>query len=93
MSAVPASPSSPEPRSRPSESSSSPIPWRWASHSTRPGSTLPERVAMTRPSSGVKPIVVSTDRPSRTAASEAPAPMWQVTTRAPAPSAAARRAA
>ena len=32
-----------------------------------PGSTLPERVAMTRPSSGVKPIVVSTQRPSRTA--------------------------
>ena len=38
------------------------------------GSTLPDLVAMTRPSSGVNPIVVSTDRPSRTAASEAPAP-------------------
>ena len=31
-----------------------------SSHSRRPGSTLPERVAITRPSSGVKPIVVST---------------------------------
>src|SRR5258708_595238 len=34
---------------------------------------------MTRPSSGVKPIVVSTERPPRTAASDAPAPRWQVT--------------
>ncbi len=42
---------------------------------------LPDRVAMTSPSSGVKPIVVSTDRPSRTAASDAPAPRWQVTIR------------
>ena len=41
----------------------------------------PERVAITSPSSGVKPIVVSTDRPPSTAASEAPAPRWQVTTR------------
>ena len=36
------------------------IPRRSSSHRTRPGSTLPERVAITRPSSGVKPIVVST---------------------------------
>jgi hypothetical protein len=55
-------------------------PWR-SSHSTSPGSTLPARVAMTRPSIGVKPIVVSTQRPSRTAASDAPAPRWQLTTR------------
>ena len=34
-----------------------------SSHSSRPGSTLPERVAITRPSSGVKPIVVSTRAP------------------------------
>ena len=34
----------------------------------------PDRVAMTRPSSGVKPIVVSTERPAWTAASDAPAP-------------------
>ena len=50
----------------------------------RPGSTVPERVAMTRPSSGVKPMVVSTLRPSSTAASEAPAPRWQVMIRRPA---------
>ena len=37
---------------------------------------------MTRPSIGVKPIVVSTQTPSRTAASDAPAPRWQLTTRA-----------
>ena len=46
-----------------------------------PGSTEPERVAITRPSSGVKPIVVSTERPPATAASEAPAPRWAVTRR------------
>ena len=49
------------------------------------GRRVPERVAITSPSSGVKPIVVSTERPPRTAASEAPAPRWQVTTPAAAP--------
>ena len=71
---------------------------RSSSHSSRPGSTSPERVAITSPSSGVKPIVVSTERPSRTAASDAPAPRWQVTIRArrrraaPPPGAPPRRA-
>ena len=46
-------------------------PWRWT-QSTRPGSRIPGRVAITSPSSGVKPIVVSTDRPPSTAASDAP---------------------
>ena len=55
------------------------------SHSTRPGSTVPEREAITSPSSGVKPMVVSTDRPSRTAHSDDPAPRWQVTSRATGP--------
>lgn len=32
-------------------------------HSTSPGSTVPDLVAIISPSSGVKPIVVSTDRP------------------------------
>ncbi len=36
---------------------------------------------MTSPSSGVKPMVVSTLRPPRTAASDDPAPRWQVPTR------------
>ena len=45
----------------------------------------------------MKPIVVSTDRPPRTAASDAPAPRWQVTIRrsaggAPSSSAARREA-
>ena len=31
----------------------------------RPGSTEPERVAITSPSSGVKPIVVSTEQPAQ----------------------------
>jgi hypothetical protein len=52
-----------------------------SSQSSRPGSTDPERVAIARPSSGVKPIVVSTDLPPATAATEAPAPRWQLTMR------------
>ncbi len=44
---------------------------------------MPERVAIARPSSGVNPMVVSTERPAFTAASEAPAPRWQVTMRRP----------
>ena len=68
------------------------------SHNTAPGSTVPDRVAMVSPSSGVKPMVVSTDSPSWTAASDAPAPRWHVTMRRvgppPAPTtSAARRAA
>ena len=46
-----------------------------------PGSTEPERVAIGTPSSGVKPIVVSTERPSRTAVTEQPPPRWQTTRR------------
>lgn len=54
---------------------------------------LPGRVAMTSPSRGVKPVVVSIERPSRTAASDAPAPRWQVTVRVLPVSAAVRLAA
>ena len=79
MSASPARPGRPAARSRPRSRRVGVEPVaQQPEHS--PGSTLPERVAMTRPSSGVKPIVVSTQRPSRTAASDAPAPRWQVTT-------------
>ena len=52
-----------------------------SSQSRSPGSTLPERVAITSPSRGVNPMVVSTETPPFTAASEAPAPRWQVTVR------------
>ena len=38
------------------------------------GRSRPERVAIGSPSSGVKPIVVSTERPSRTAVTEEPPP-------------------
>ena len=41
----------------------------------------PERVAIGTPSSGLKPIVVSTERPSRTAVTEQPPPRWQTTSR------------
>ena len=54
------------------------IPACSSSHSRSPGSTLPERVAITSPSSGVKPIVVSTERPAAIAHSDAPAPRWQL---------------
>ena len=67
------------------------IPASVCSHSSRPGSTVPDRVAITRPSSGVNPMVVSTHVPSRTAASEAPDPKWHVTTGARPVSSVARR--
>ena len=54
-----------------------------SSHSIIPGSMLPERVAITSPSSGVKPMVVSTERPPEIAHSDAPAPRWQLTIRSP----------
>jgi hypothetical protein len=43
------------------------------------GSMLPERLGMIRPSVGVMPIVVSTERPWSMAHSEAPMPRWQET--------------
>ena len=46
-----------------------------------PGSIEPERVAIGTPSSGLKPIVVSTERPSSTAVTEQPPPRWQTTSR------------
>src|SRR5699024_11349439 len=42
------------------------------------GSISPERVPMTRPSSGVRPIEVSTHLPLRIAETEPPLPRWQV---------------
>ena len=41
------------------------------------GSMLPARLGMMRPSDGVMPIVVSTERPWSMAHSEAPTPRWQ----------------
>ena len=82
MSASPASPSSPERCSRHRRE----LRRRRCRRAPRaragaPGRPSPERVAITRPSSGVKPIVVSTETPAATAASEAPAPRWHVTIR------------
>ena len=42
-----------------------------------PASTSPARVPMTRPSRGVRPIVVSTDSPWRTQHIDAPLPRWR----------------
>ena len=81
MSAVPARPRRPERCSSVAASSAGGVPTCSSSQSTSPGSMDPERVAMTNPSSGVKPIVVSTERPPSTAARDAPAPRWQVTMR------------
>ena len=50
-------------------------------HSTAPGSIAPQRVAITRPSSGVKPIVVVTLRPSTTPHSDWPPPRCATSTR------------
>ena len=49
-------------------------------YSITAASTLPQRVPMGTPSSGVKPIEVSTERPPLTAEMEEPLPRWQVTT-------------
>jgi hypothetical protein len=45
---------------------------------TTDGSTSPDRVPITSPSSGVKPIEVSTERPPSIAVIEHPLPRWQV---------------
>ncbi len=45
---------------------------------TTAASTSPARVPITRPSKGVKPIVVSMDLPFLTAHTEPPLPKWQV---------------
>ena len=44
-----------------------------------PGSTEPDRVPIISPSSGVWPMDVSTERPSRTAVTEQPLPRWATT--------------
>ena len=52
----------------------------FAMNSTIAGSMLPERVPITTPSSGVRPIVVSTHSPFTTALMEEPFPRWQTIT-------------
>ena len=79
MSPVPANPLRPDSSSSACCTGPSARPPYCCTHSTSPGSMLPARVAITRPSSGVIPIVVSTLRPPRTAQSDAPAPRCAVT--------------
>ena len=50
------------------------IPWVICKSRISPGSRDPLRVAIIGPSTGVKPIVVSSDWPSRTAVTEHPLP-------------------
>ena len=45
------------------------------------GSTEPERVPIIMPSSGVKPMLVSTLLPFSTAVTDAPFPRWQTISR------------
>jgi hypothetical protein len=47
--------------------------------SSRPGSTAPERLPMTTPSSGAVLLVVATECPPLTVASDQPLPRWQMT--------------
>ena len=51
---------------------------RWRGMS---GSSDPERVAITSPSSGLKPMLVSRETPCSTAVADAPPPRWQTTRR------------
>ena len=44
-----------------------------------PGSIEPDRVPIIRPSSGVIPIDVATERPPSTAVTEQPPPRWATT--------------
>src|SRR5215472_2538762 len=90
---TPDSPCSPLTLYRAWSSSSMVSPARSARKAKTPGSTSPERVPMTSPSSGVSPIVVSTDAPSRTAARLHPVPRWAMTRRSPASGRPSRAAA
>ena len=79
----PERPSRPDRWSRTSSSSASVA--RPSPRSARriPGSIEPARVPIIRPSSGVIPIDVSTDRPPSTAVTEQPLPRWATTSRSP----------
>jgi len=81
MSAVtPETPISPDCRFRIVVISCSDAPSLPARNSSTEGSTSPDRVPMRSPSSGVKPIDVSTERPPRIAQAEQPLPRWSVIT-------------
>lgn len=62
-------------------SSSTVNPYSRCKWSRIPGSTVPDHVPIIKPSSGLKPSVVATATPPRTAAAEQPPPRWQVMTR------------
>ncbi len=71
-------PSSPDWRLSRSSMSSGLKPFWRARNSGKDGSTLPDRVPMTSPSSGVNPIDVSIGDPSRLAVAEHPLPSCSV---------------
>ena len=70
----PETPTSPERRFTSSSSRSTSSPSARIRCTSSPGSRSPERVAMGTPPAGVKPMVVSTGRPSRTATRLDPEP-------------------
>src|SRR5712691_6812897 len=55
------------------------MPSCWSRYRMTPGSSAPVRVPMTRPSTGVKPIVVATLRAASIAHRLAPLPRWATT--------------
>jgi hypothetical protein len=78
---IPETPNSPASRYNASSTCFAERPQLRCTYSRMPGSTEPLRVAIMSPSSGVKPMVVSTDRPPSTAEAEHPLPRWQMTRR------------
>ncbi len=74
MSLSPHRPSRPDRRFSRSSISSIDIPPTRCRWNTTPGSMSPDRVPITRPSSGVSPIEVSTQTPPWTAEAEPPLP-------------------
>ena len=79
MSLSPARPFMPEPRLNRWSISSMDMPATRARWKTAAGSMSPVRPPMTRPSSGVRPMEVSTACPATTAEAEAPLPRCRTT--------------
>ena len=79
MSALPVSAFRPESVYSAASIASTPSPSSRARNPKAPGSTSPDRVPITSPSSGVRPMEVSMLRPRLMAQTDAPLPRWQDT--------------
>ena len=82
---IPDTPSRPDSRVSSVSTAAGDNPSRSTRCKTAPGSMLPHRVAIARPSKGVKPIVVAMLRPARTPHRLAPAPRCAITARSGTP--------